>query len=106
MRRDLNMHIGVDARFYGEAGPGRYVSQLLKNLELIDNENEYTIYLKKSNFEQYLPGNPRFKKKLADFHWYSFAEQLIFPLMLYRENFDLVHFTQINVPLAYLKPFA
>jgi len=99
------MRIGIDARFYGEAGPGRYVSQLLRNLEAIDSENDYVIYLKKSNFGQYIPTNPRFKKTLADFHWYSFAEQLLFPLILYRENFDLVHFTQINVPLAYLKSF-
>lgn len=99
------MRIAIDARFYGEAGPGRYVSQLLKNLEEIDKENEYTIYLKKSNFDQYHPINPKFTKKLANFHWYSFAEQLVFPLILYRGNFDLVHFTQINVPLIYLKSF-
>ncbi len=99
------MKIGIDARFYGEAGPGRYVSQLLKNLEVIDGENEYTIYLKKSNFNEYQPKNPKFSKKLADFPWYSFAEQLVFPFMLYKEKFDLVHFTQINVPLLYLLPF-
>lgn len=99
------MKIGIDARFYGEAGPGRYVSQLLKNLEEIDTDNEYTIYLKKSNFDEYQPANARFSKKLANFHWYSFAEQLVFPLILYGGKFDLVHFTQINVPLLYVGPF-
>jgi glycosyltransferase involved in cell wall biosynthesis len=99
------MKIGIDARFYGEAGPGRYVSQLLKNLETVDKENEYIIYLKRSNYELYVPVNPRFSKKLADFHWYSLAEQIAFPQMLSKENFDLVHFTQINVPFLYFKPF-
>lgn len=99
------MRIGIDARFYGEAGPGRYVSELLKNLEAVDKENEYVIYLKKSNFEKYHPQNRNFQKRLADFHWYSLAEQIIFPLMLFKENFDLVHFTQMNVPLAYFRPF-
>lgn len=99
------MKIGIDARFYGEAGPGRYVSQLLKNLEEIDADNEYTIYLKKSNFNEYQPKNPKFSKRLADFHWYSIAEQLSFPWMLYKEKFDLVHFTQINVPFLYFGPF-
>lgn len=99
------MKIGIDARFYGEAGPGRYVSQLLKNLENLDTENEYVVYLKNSNFGEYQPKGSNFKKKLANFHWYSVAEQVIFLLMLYRESFDLVHFTQINVPLLYTKPF-
>ena len=99
------MRIAIDARFYGEAGPGRYVSQLLLNLEALDFENEYTVYLKKSNFDDYKPTNRNFKKKLANFHWYSLAEQLIFPLMLYGGNFDLVHFTQINVPLMYFRSF-
>lgn len=99
------MKIGIDARFYGEAGPGRYVSQLLKNLEKIDSVNDYIVYLKKSNFEGFVPEAVNFKKKLADYHWYSFSEQFSFLQDLNRENFDLVHFTQINTPLLYLKPF-
>lgn len=99
------MRIAIDARFYGEAGPGRYCAQLLSNLEKIDKNNNYTIFLKASNFDLYNPENPRFKKVLADFHWYSLAEQIIFPFILYKGRFDLVHFTQINAPLLYLKPF-
>lgn len=99
------MKIGIDARFYGEAGPGRYVSELLRNLELIDDGNDYTIFLKKSNIDEYQPRQGRFRKSLADFHWYTLAEQVVFPLRLYQGNFDLVHFTQINVPLFYLSPF-
>jgi len=99
------MRIAIDARFYGEAGPGRYCAQLLSNLEKIDMSNDYSIFLKASNFDLYHPKNPKFKKFRADFHWYSLAEQIIFPFILYKERFDLVHFTQINVPLLYLKPF-
>ena len=95
------MKIAIDARFYGEAGPGRYVSELLRNLELIDAENDYTVFLKSDNYGLYHPVNPRFRKVLADFHWYSLTEQVIFPVLLYRGHFDLVHFTQINVPLLF-----
>ncbi len=95
------MKIAIDARFYGEAGPGRYVSELLKNIELVDRENDYTVFLKSSNYGLYHPVNPRFRKVLADFHWYSLTEQIIFPILLYRGHFDLVHFTQINVPLFF-----
>lgn len=99
------MKIGIDARFYGEAGPGRYVAQLLKNLEKIDTGNNYVVYLKRTNFESYQPQNQRFKKELADFPWFSLSEQILFPLKLYRQKFDFVHFTQINVPFFYLRPF-
>lgn len=99
------MRIGIDARFFGEAGPGRYVAQLLKNLEKTDPENNYVVYLKRENFETYSPQSPNFKKEIADFSWYSLSEQILFPLKLYRGDFDLVHFTQINVPLLYLRPF-
>lgn len=99
------MKIGIDARFYGEAGPGRYVSQLLKNLEKIDSVNDYVVYLKGSNFGRFVCQAGNFQKKLANYGWYSFSEQIFFLLALYRENFDLVHFTQINVPFFYRRPF-
>lgn len=101
----MKKKIGIDARFYGEAGPGRYVSQLLKNLEEIDHENEYIVYLKKSNFNAFDSRAKNFEKKLADYRWYSFSEQTLFLLELYKQNFDLVHFTQINAPLLYFKTF-
>ena len=99
------MRIAIDARFYGEAGPGRYVSELLRHLEVVDQSNDYTVFLKSSNYDLYHPTNPRFRKALANFHWYTLSEQLIFPFILYKGHFDLVHFAQINVPLLYLRPF-
>ena len=39
------MKIGIDARFWGHAGPGRYVKNLILNLEEIDRGNEYAIFL-------------------------------------------------------------
>lgn len=99
------MKIAIDARFFGEAGPGRYVAELLKNLEKIDAVNDYVVYLKQSNFGRFVCEAKNFQKKLADYRWYSFSEQIFFLLTLYRENFDLVHFTQINVPFFYRRPF-
>ena len=46
------MRIGIDARFYGEAGPGRYVKNIIEHLENIDNENEYIIFLRKKVFDE------------------------------------------------------
>ena len=99
--------IGIDARFFGPIGKGlgRYTQKLIEYLEVVDQDNQYFVFLGKDNFETYKPKNPNFQKVLADFRWYSFAEQLKMPLLLYRYNLDLVHFPHFNVPIAYFKPF-
>ena len=40
------MKIGIDARFLGPKGTGlgRYVQELIANLEILDKKNEYIIY--------------------------------------------------------------
>ena len=54
--------IGIDARFYGEAGPGRYVKNIVKHLEQIDLKHKYKIFLRKKAFSQYNPSNPNSDK--------------------------------------------
>ncbi len=101
------MRIGIDARFYGSLGKGlgRYTEKLIEHLESVDQENEYVIFLRRENFDEYHPKNTRFKKKVAQYAWYGFSEQLFFVVMLYRYSFDLVHFPHFNVPMLYRKPF-
>lgn len=102
------MKIGIDARFYGPAGRGglgRYTEELIRSLEVIDTENDYIIFLRRENFDHYIPVNRRFRKVLADFQWYSFAEQIFFPFVLFRERLDLMHFPHFNVPILYWRPF-
>ena len=102
------MRIGIDARFYGPSsgkGIGRYTQQLIANLEKIDYQNEYFIFLRKENFDLYLPQNKRFHKILANYKWYSFKEQVYFPFKLYKLKLDLVHFLHFNIPLLYFRKF-
>lgn len=101
------MRIGIDARFFGTIGKGlgRYTQKLIENLESIDSINEYFIFLRKENFDEYLPKNPRFKKVLANFRWYTISEQINMPRLLNKYNLDLVHFPHFNVPLFYRKNF-
>jgi glycosyltransferase involved in cell wall biosynthesis len=106
------MRIGIDARFFGikQKGLGRYTQKLIEKLEIITAESgsfncEYFVFLKKENFHEYQPQNPRFIKVLADYHWYTFSEQFLFPLSLYRHKLDLVHFPHFNVPIFYFKKF-
>lgn len=101
------MRIGIDARFFGSTGKGlgRYTRRLIENLEAIDNCNEYFIFLRKENFDEYQPKNPRFQKVLADYRWYTFSEQINMPRILNKYKLDLVHFPHFNVPLFYRKKF-
>jgi len=97
------MRIGIDARFYGSSGKGlgRYTEQLIEALEKEDDENEYIIFLRRENFDEYQPYSKRFTKVRADYEWYGFAEQFLFPWQLWREHLDLVHFPHFNVPIFY-----
>jgi len=101
------MLIGIDARFYGSIGKGlgRYTQKLVEYLEKVDEKNQYIVFLRKENFEEYQPKNKNFRKELADYRWYSFAEQIFFPFKLRKYKFDLVHFPHFNVPLLYRKKF-
>jgi glycosyltransferase involved in cell wall biosynthesis len=101
------MRIGIDARLFGtrHGGIGRYSEQLIKNLEKIDQTNEYYIFVQKSEFESYTPTASNFHKVRADFKPYGIFEQLLFPFLLYKYRLKLVHFTHFNVPLIYQKKF-
>lgn len=101
------MKIGIDARLYGKhsRGIGRYIAETIKQLEKLDTVNTYVIFLHKHNFNEYTPANPNFIKVHAPWHWYSLAEQLFLPFLLYKHKLDLVHFPHFNVPLLYRKPF-
>lgn len=95
--------IGIDARFYGKAGPGRYTKNIIKHLEKIDNTNQYFVLLKKDNFDEYVPSNPNFVKVLADYPWYSWAEQTSFLFKVLSLKLDLYYVPHFNIPVLYPK---
>jgi glycosyltransferase involved in cell wall biosynthesis len=101
------MKIGIDARLYGtkHGGIGRYIENLIKQLEKIDKKNQYFIFLQKNNFDDYNPKNNNFKKVLANFKVYGFGEQFIFPFLLNKHKLDLVHFTHFSAPILYFKKY-
>ncbi len=107
MKINKSMKIGIDARFFGpeSKGLGRYTKKLIEELEKIDEENEYIIFLTKDNYDLYIPKNSNFRKVLADYKWYSWKEQLFMPFKLKREKFDFVHFPHFNVPFLYRDKF-
>lgn len=106
------MRIGIDARFLGskQKGLGRYVQELVENLEKVVNlkgngDLEFVIFLRKDNWKNYHPKDYRFRKVLADYKWYSLKEQIFLPFVINKEKLDLMHFPHFNVPVFYFRPF-
>jgi glycosyltransferase involved in cell wall biosynthesis len=97
------MRIGIDARFYGptRTGPGRYTQKLVDYLQEIDDKNDYVVFLRKDNWDEFQPKNPRFRKVLADYRWYSLAEQIFMPWKIKKENVDLMHYPHFNIPMLH-----
>ena len=101
------MRIAIDARFFGpkQKGLGRYLQKMVEHLQKVDLSNQYVIFLRRVNWDEYQPSNPNFKKVLADYRWYTFKEQLMMPIKIWRAEVDLVHFPHFNVPLFCSRPF-
>lgn len=100
------MKILLDARFYGleNAGLGRYTINLISELSRLDRKNEYVVLLRKKYFDRLnLPGN--WKKVLAEFRHYTFAEQIKLPRTISKENPDIAHFLSFNIPVFYEDKF-
>ena len=116
------MKIAIDARMYGESGIGRYIRNLISELQKLDNRNEYFLILLEKDFysdtDELLKRLPRFAsndekkdsgvtsfprmtKVMGDFRWYTIREQIELPRILNKIKPDLVHFPHFNVPLWY-----
>lgn len=94
------MNIGIDARLYNEKGLGRYIRNLIANLQKIDKQNTYYIFLLEKDFKD-IKLSKNFVKVLADFRWYTVKEQTHFPKILNQYNLDLLHVPHFNVPIFY-----
>jgi len=100
------MKIGIDARFYAEPGGiGRYLRELIKNLEEIDNKNQYVIFLNQQGFAACQLTNKNFTKILADITWYTLKEQTHFTSLIKKTALDIMHFPHWNAPLNYCGKF-
>jgi glycosyltransferase involved in cell wall biosynthesis len=97
------MKIVIDARMYGleHAGIGRYLVNLINQIEKEDKKNKYLILLRKKYYQDLRFNNKRFNKVLADYSHYSFQEQILLPIQLIKLKPDLVHFPHFNVSLFY-----
>ncbi|PIP15169.1 hypothetical protein COW98_03770 [Candidatus Roizmanbacteria bacterium CG22_combo_CG10-13_8_21_14_all_35_9] len=98
--------IGIDARLYSQTGVGTYLQNLLFFLDKKNPKDKiYYIYLREKD-----ASNLRFKsknliKRIADYQWHSFSEQISFYRLLIKDNLDLMHFTYFSYPVLYRRKF-
>jgi glycosyltransferase involved in cell wall biosynthesis len=97
------MRIGIDARFWHSThtGIGQYTKGLVHGLAKIDRENEYIVFIRRRDLEEWDVKAPNFKPIVVDIAHYSLAEQLVFPFILLSHRPDLVHFANFNHPIFY-----
>lgn len=97
------LRIGIDARLWQETGVGRYIRNLVEELQKIDRSNQYVLFALSKDIPeiQNVITNPLFSVVFADIHWHSVKEQLAFPKILEKEKLDLVHFPYFSVPVWY-----
>lgn len=96
-------HIVIDAREYSSS-TGRYIRNLLSQLEKLDRLHRYTVLLQPKDFKHYQPKAANFAKKPAPFKEFSFAEQLGFNTFIKNLQPDLVHFGMTHQPVLYRGP--
>lgn len=100
------MRIGIDCRMYSShfTGIGRYVFELVENLQKLDKENEYFLFFNQPEFNNFQASNQNFHKVHVGARHYSFTEQTKFLNILNKHNLDLMHFTHFNAPILYKRP--
>lgn len=99
------MKIGIDGRLWYESGVGRYIRNLVLEIEKQNKKDEFLIFLNSKAFEKIEFTNKNFKKIKADIPWHTLREQVNFKGVLEHENLDLMHFPYFSYPILYSKPF-
>ncbi len=73
--------------------------ELIRNLQLIDRENEYIIFVKPDEDDQVIQETPNFKIVKLDGGFYPLWEQIALPKAAAREGCDILHCTSNTAPI-------
>jgi glycosyltransferase involved in cell wall biosynthesis len=95
------MRIGIDGRLWFETGVGRYIRNLVRELARIDRKNTYILYLTKKGYDAFVPPNERWQKRIADVRWHTVREQIVLPILFWRDHVDVLHIPYFSAPIFY-----
>lgn len=82
-------------------GIGRYVFELVENLQKLDQHNQYFLFFNQPEYNNFQTDRSNFQKVLVNAKHYSLAEQTKFLGILREHRLDLMHFTHFNAPILY-----
>lgn len=99
--------VGIDTRLWNETGVGRYIRNLVLQLQKIDKENEYVLFVRSQDKDsiQNILVNSKWSFEIADIHWHSVEEQLKFGKLIEDKQLDLMHFPYFSVPVRFKGKF-
>ncbi len=101
------MRIGIDCRLWEQTGVGRYTRNLVLNLQKVDRNNSYVLFVRPEdygNIKSQIKNN-KWRVVKNNIRWHSMAEQLRFPALIQKERVDLMHFPYFSVPILYKNPY-
>lgn len=93
-------HIVIDAREWGTS-TGRYISNLVFNLEEIDKQHKYSVLVRPEIIHTIRSIPDNFSFVVCPYDEFGFSEQLGFKNQLKKLNADVVHFGMIQQPVLY-----
>ena len=96
------MKIGIEAqRIFRKKkhGMDMVALELIRNLQLIDSENEYVVFVKPDVDNKVIHATPNFKIVELKGGFYPLWEQISLPLAAKREGCQLLHCTSNTAPL-------
>jgi len=99
-QRAENYNIGIDARLYGPLGRGlgRYIEEVVKRVVALDPTNQYILFLSPRSFNDCQIEQANVQKVIMPQRWYSLAEQLAWPRLIYHYHLDMLHVPHFNAP--------
>lgn len=89
------MIIGIDARMFHHTGIGRYIKNLLRHMEHLEESKRYEFLVVDRN----LTAKEEFRQIKLNCKVFSLVEQLELPMKIAKANLDLLHSPQFNIPL-------
>lgn len=96
------MRIGIDARALGSNGGGdeTYIRSVIRALEAVDRDNEYTIFLDVRGVASAVPSMERMRQIVVAPHNLQVRIPLTLPLAVARAQIDLLHVQYLAPPLC------
>lgn len=99
------MKILIDGRGIKKTGIGRYIEDTLKEILLIDKQNEYLLLISPQDKKNISLKAKNLEFVETDIEWFGVKEQTDLLKLINYLKPDLVHFTNFNFPVAYKGKF-